>query len=147
MRETKKESKKIFSCGESSYESKGLVEMPVVLKGKKFYLRTEILPGDIPWLIGKNTMNKMGMRINLKENLLEIEALGGITVNLREDKQGHLRIPILKRRMEEEVMLEGWKGKNQKEIKGIIMKLHLQFGHGSGDKIWKLTEELNGTMT
>ena len=21
------------------------------------------------------------------------------------------------------------------------MKLHLQFGHGSGDKIWKLTEE------
>ena len=41
----------------------------------------------------------------------------------------------------EELWLEGWKGKSQREIKGAIMKLHLQFGHGSGEKIWKLTEE------
>ena len=61
--------------------------------------------------------------------------------NLREDKQGYLRIPITRRKIEEEFLLEGWKGKSQKEIKGAIMKLHLQFGHGSGDKIWKLTKE------
>ena len=140
IRETKKESNKVFKFGESSYKSKGVMELPVVLKDRKFYLRTEILQGDIPWLIGKKTMSRMGMRIDMKDNLVEIEALGGIKVKLREDEQGHLRLPILKRR-KEELMLEGWKGMSKEEMKGAIMKLHLQFGHGSGEKIWKLTED------
>ena len=80
------------------------------------------------------------MMLNLKEDKVSIRVLGGIEVKLIEDKQSHLRIPILKRRVKEELLLEGWKGKSQKEIKGAIMKLHLQFGHESGDKIWKLTE-------
>ena len=113
----------------------------MTLKGRNFYLRTEILEGDIPWLIGKKTISNMGMMINLKEDNVSIRVLGGIEVNLIEGKQGHLRIPILRRKVEEELLLEGWKGKSQKEIKGVIMKLHLQFGHESGDKIWKLTEE------
>ena len=142
MREKRKPSNKTFNFGESSYRSKGVLEIPVALKGQKFYLRTEILEGNIPWLIGKHTMSRMGMMINMEENLVEIKALGGMKIHLREDKQGHLRIPILKRRIEEErIMLEGWKGKSKNEIKGAIMKLHLQFGHGSGEKIWKLTEE------
>ena len=41
--------------------------------------------------------------------------LGGIEVNLIEDKQGHQRIPILKEKFEEEFLLEGWKGKSQKK--------------------------------
>ena len=76
MKETKRESTKIFHFGESSYESKGLVEIPAMLKGEKFYLRTEVLQGDIPWLIGKSTMSKMGMMLNLGENVVEIETLG-----------------------------------------------------------------------
>ena len=111
----------------------------MTLKGRTFYLRTEILEGDIPWLIGKKTMSNMGMMLNLKEDNVSIGVLRGIEINLIEDKQGHLRIPILRRKVEE-LLLEGLKGKSQKEIKGAIMKLHLQFGHGSGDKIWKLTE-------
>ena len=82
----------------------------------------------------------MGMLIDLKRDKVKIEVLGGLTVNLREDEQGHLRLPII-RRVNEEILLEGWKGKSQKEVKGIVMVLHLQFGHGNGEKIWKLTEE------
>ena len=139
MKDTRRESHKVFNFGTSSYKSKGIIEIPVTLKGRKFYLRTEVL-GDIPWLIGKKTMSNMGMMLNLKEYKVCIGVLGGIEVELIEDKQGHLRIPIRKRIVEEELLLEGWKGKSQKEIKGAIMKLHLQFEHGSGDKIWKLTE-------
>ena len=131
---------KVFNFGESSFKSKGVFEIPVIMKDKKFYLKTEILQGDIPWLIGKKTMGRMGLMIDLKENKVKVEVLGGIEVKLREDEQGHLRLPIL-RRKREELLLEGWKGKSQKEVRGAIMKLHLQFGHGSGDKIWKLTEE------
>ena len=140
LNDTKKESNKVFNFGESSYKSKGVLEIPVILRERKFYLKTEILQGDIPWLIGKKTMSRMGMVIDLKRDKVEIEVLGGMRVNLREDKQGHLRMSILKREREE-LLLEGWRGKSQKEVKGAIMKLHLQFGHGSGEKIWKLTED------
>ena len=140
MNETRKESHKVFNFGESAFKSKGVIEIPVTLKGRKFYLKTEILQGDVPWLIGKKTMNRMGMVIDMKKDNVKIEVLGGMEISLREDKQGHLRIPIM-RRVKEELLLEGWKGKNQQEIRGAIMKLHLQFGHGSGEKLWKLTEE------
>ena len=130
----------MFNFGESSFKSKGVIEIPVTLKGQKFYLATEILQGDVPWLIGKKTMSRMGMVIDLKKENVKIGVFGGLEVNLKEDKQGHLRIPVM-RRIREELLLEGWKGKSQKEVRGAIMKLHLQFGHGSGDKIWKLTEE------
>ena len=140
MKGTKKESNKVFKFGESCYKSKEVMEIPVVLEGKKFYLKTEILQGDIPWLIGKKTMSNMDMKIDMKNSLVEIGELDGIRINLREDEQGHLRLPIFKREIEE-LMLEGWKGLSHKEIRGAIMKLHLQFGHGSGEKIWKITEE------
>ena len=139
LNDTKKESNKVFKFGESLFMSKGVIEIPVKIKGQKFYLKTEILQGDVPWLIGKRTMSRMGMTIDLRRDNVEIEVLGGLVVNLREDEQGHLRIPIV-RRVKEELLLEGWKGKSQKEVRGAIMKLHLQFGHGSGEKIWKLTE-------
>ena len=140
MNETKRDSSKVFNFGETSFKSKGLMEIPVILKEQKFYLKTEILQGDIPWLMGKKTMSRMGMVMDLRKDKVKIEVLGGMEVNLIEDKQGHLRMPILKR-SREQLLLEGWKGKSMKEVKGAIMKLHLQFGHGSGEKIWKLTEE------
>ena len=139
MQDTRKESNKVFKFGESLFMSKGVIEIPVMMKGYKFYLKTEILQGDVPWLIGKKTMSRMGMKLNLKKDNVEIEVLGGLIINLKEDEHGHLRMPIL-RRVKEELLLEGWKGKSQKEVRAAIMKLHLQFGHGSGEKIWKLTE-------
>ena len=142
MVDTKVESHKVFKFGETNYKSKAVMEIPVMLGGRKFYLKTEILQGDIPWLIGKRTMSRMNMKLNMKDNTVNIGALGGLIVHLREDKQGHLRLPILERDIEE-LYLEGWKGKNKSEIKRVMYKLHLQFGHGSGDKIWKLTEDAN----
>ena len=50
---TKKESSKVFNFGETQYSSRGVVEIPVAVKGKKFYLITEIIQGDVPWLIGR----------------------------------------------------------------------------------------------
>ena len=69
-------------------------------------------------------MSNMGMLLNLKENNARIRVLGGKEVNLIEDKQGHLRIPVLRRKVKEELLLEDWKGKSKKEIEGEIMKLH-----------------------
>ena len=75
MKDTRRESHKVFNFGTSSYKSKGVIEIPVTLKGRRFYLRTEVLEGDIPWLIGKKTMSNMGMMLNLKEDKVCIEVL------------------------------------------------------------------------
>ena len=72
MNETRKESHKVFNFGESAFKSKGVIEIPVSLKGRKFYLKTEILQGDVPWLIGKKTMNRMGMVIDMKKDNVKI---------------------------------------------------------------------------
>ena len=143
MKDTRRESHKVFHFGESSYKSRGVVEIPVSIKGRKFYLKTEIVEGDLPWLIGKKTMKRLRMDICLERDTVTIGLLGGMVVNLREDKQGHYTIPLRKGIRKEEILLEGWRGKSNREIKGIIMKLHLQFGHGSGEKIWNLTEAAN----
>ena len=104
MNDTKKGSDKVFNFGESSFKSKGVMEIPVTLKGRKFYLKTEILEGDIPWLIGKKTMSSMEMKLNLAKNTASIGVLGDLEVRLIEDKYGHLRIPIMRRKVEEELL-------------------------------------------
>ena len=137
---TKEGSDKTFSFGETKYTSRGRIEIPVTVKGKKFFLKTEIVGGDVPWLLGKKAMEKMGMHIDTKRNKARIEDLGNMEVDLREDEKGHLRM-TMRKITTEPVLLEGWKEKTQQEVKKDIKKLHYQFGHGSGVKIWRLLEE------
>ena len=99
MKDTRRESNKVFNFGTPSYKSKGVIEIPVTLKVRTFYLRTETLEGDLLWLIEKKTMSNMGMMLNLKDVKESIGVLREIEVNLIEDKQGHLRIPILKEKL------------------------------------------------
>ena len=40
INDTRKESDKVFNFGESSFISKGTIEIPVILKGQNFYLET-----------------------------------------------------------------------------------------------------------
>ena len=70
------------------------MEIPVTVKNKKFYLKTEILEGDIPWLIGQKTLSNMGMMLNLGKNTVSIGVLGGMEIKLRVDKRDHLRFPF-----------------------------------------------------
>ena len=81
MIDTRKQSDKVFNFGETSYKSKGVMEIPVTWNDKKFYLKTEILEGDIPWLVGKTAMHNLGMVLNLKNNTAHIGALGGMEAN------------------------------------------------------------------
>ena len=139
IRESKCESDKVFIFGESTFKSIGRMDLPVTIMNKRFYLRTEIINGDTPWLLGRKAMSNMDMIIKMKERKVEIRDLDGIEVNLKLDNKGHLRLPV-RNINTEELLLEGWLNKGEKERKSMMMKLHLQFGHGSFDKLWDLTE-------
>ena len=65
IQKTKTLSNKIFNFGESTYQSKHVLEIPISINNKKNYVKTEILKDDIPWLIGKETMRRLQMKIDV----------------------------------------------------------------------------------
>ena len=60
---TRERSEKVFNFGETSFQSKGILQLPATIAGNKIYLRTEIVEGGLPWLIGLKTMKKLGMSL------------------------------------------------------------------------------------
>ena len=136
INQTKRESSRRFNFGETQYISRGVIQIPAIVKGRRFTLATEILQGDVPWLIGKVAMGKMGMHIDVRRKMVRIEDFGNMKVRLREDENGHLRM-TMRNIKGEQILLVGWKGKNHRKIRKDAEKLHLQFGHGSGVKIFE----------
>jgi hypothetical protein len=130
---------KSFKFGETEYKSSKMVEIPCRIGGKRFFIRTIIISGDVPWLIGKETMEKMGMIIGVKEKTVEIGEMGGMKVKFKEDSRGHMRIGLVRKMEKEEVWVE--MGKNKKDQDNKIRKLHMQFGHPGWERLAKLIEE------
>ena len=136
IEKTREGSDKVFNFGETSLQSKGVLQLPAIVGGKKVYLRTEIVDGGLPWLIGLETMKKLGMTLEMRSKTAMLEELGA-RIKLREDNKGHLRLHI-RSYQGEELFMEGW---SDKDVSKVVEKLHRQFGHGSANKLWKLTED------
>lgn len=49
-----------YFFGDKSYKGKKRIEIPVKFGKRNVLFETEILEGDIPWLIGTNVMSKLG---------------------------------------------------------------------------------------
>ncbi len=141
MKKSNKQSSRLFTFGDTTIGSRCTMEIPVVIGNEKVLIKTEILKGDVPWLIGKETMSRMNMKIHIKEKKVVIGDMNNVEIKLKEDRRGHLRIGLIPQRKREEIWNEGWSTKNEGQIKTTIKKLHLQFGHASGERIWKLTED------
>ena len=141
MKMSVKTSSRLFTFGDTNFASRCTMEIPVFIGGLRVFLKTEILKGDIPWLIGKDTMSRMDMKVHVKEKKAVIGDMEDTEIDLKEDRRGHLRISLIPQRKREEIWAEGWSGKNDMQISKTIRKLHLQFGHASGERIWKLTED------
>ena len=52
--------------------------IPVNLGGRKVGLTTEVVEGDIPWLLGKKTLKQMKAILDLGRGLLKIVDLGNV---------------------------------------------------------------------
>ena len=138
-----KKSNKTFFFGETSYESSGVVKIPCKIKNKCFYIKTEILKGDIPWLIGRETMEKMKMIIDVKEEKITLGDLEGIDTKVNIDSKGHLRLYLGIESFNTVWVGEEWSDKVEERNKKL-QKLHLQFGHASWEKLWQLLQDANG---
>ena len=81
IRLTRKKSTKSFYFGESVFHAKETLEIPVKLGGEKIYIRTEHLDGDIPWLMGKETMERMKLKLDVNGKKAVLGALGNKEVS------------------------------------------------------------------
>ena len=137
------QSNKTFYFRETPYMSRGILKLPCQIGEHKFYIKTEILKGDIPWLIGRETMENMDMVNNVKKEKVKLGELNGMEAKIRIDNKGHLRLG-----MGIETADKIWKGEEWSEIRGErhkkLWKLHLQFGHPGWERLWRLLEEANG---
>ena len=60
------------------------LEIPIDIGGRKVQLITEVLEGDIPWLLGKRTLKKMRALLDIGKGSMRITDLGHVKVPLRE---------------------------------------------------------------
>ena len=142
MRETKKNVDKVFRFGETEFKSIMLIEIPCYVgkRYEKIYIRTHIIKGSVPWLIGRETMSNLKMVINVEKNSIRCEAIGGLEMKVRKDDKGHMRLRLI-RKLEKEEIWVGNLGGNIKERERKVRKLHLQFGHPGWERLYKLIEE------
>ena len=142
MSKSMEQSNKTFYFGETPYSSRGILKLPCKIGEHRFYIKTEILKGDIPWLIGRETMENMDMVINVKKEKVKLGELNGMEAKIRIDNKGHLRLG-----MGIETADKVWRGEEWSDVRAErhkkLWKLHLQFGHPGWERLWKLLEEAN----
>ena len=142
MSKSMEQSNKTFYFGETPYLSRGILKLPCKIGEHKFYIKTEILKGDIPWLIGRETMENMDMVINVKKEKVKLGELNRMEAKIRIDNKGHLRLG-----MGIETADKIWRGEEWSDVRAErhkkLWNLHLQFGHPGWERLWKLLEEAN----
>ena len=132
-----KESNKIFKFGGGTrLLSDGQYSIPVQLAGHKLMLVTDVVRSDIPLLLSKSAMKSAKMHINLEDDTTEVM---GHKISLNCTSSGHYCIPIL----QEEIPVNqvSLAELTDKERQKTLLKLHLQFGHASADKMIELLKD------
>ena len=140
---TKQNADKKFKFGETEYESDKILELPCIIGRSKVFLRTYVLKGNIPWLIGRVTMQKLGAIVDFENNKVVFRDINEV-VKLREDSGGHLRMSVGRKVTKEEVWGEGFGDMVRSERLKKIKKLHFQFGHPGAEGLIRLLAEAKG---
>ena len=132
----------LFRFGDGS-ECRGLkcVTLPVTIGDYKCSLRVDIVPNDIPLLISKDTMKRLGMKIDFSDDSVTLHKK---KIKLTCTKSGHYCIPINLVNLEENsssnIILHSLElvNRSTSEKMAKAKKLHRQFSHASKEKLRKL---------
>ena len=128
-----------FRFGETTYKAIKILKIPCRIKDVEVEIETTVVEGDIPWILGRNSISDLEIIIDIRKN--EVRMKGErISCNMIGD--GHMRMKL--RRRKKELSKEWWVKewiKDEAKWKQAGRKLHLQFGHGSGEKLEKIVKE------
>ena len=133
-----KESSSVFRFGDGkAVKSKMSVTLPVSIGQKKVNLETDVVDADIPLLLSKASMKKSETTIDFANDSV---TMFGEKVKLSLASSGHYMINLFP---EKEVLLAATDELigDEKDIKKMATKLHLQFGHAPAHRIIQLLKD------
>src|SRR5215469_15492313 len=120
------------------------LDLPVNWGIHKLYIRTGIANENIPWLLGNQVLKKMGAVLDLEKKILKMMNFGNKELKIVEVGEGHIGLDMIEYKGNNKIWLntrnDSWV-KSEKEWKLGCEKLHLQFGHGSYDKLKDMIEK------
>ena len=120
-----------FGAGNKIQSEEGM-EIPCVIGGLETTVRTDVVDSDIPLLLSKADMKRMGFKLNMENDTLEVN---GRSIELESTSSGHYYIPLkeCEVKIEKVHMVIEQKTKKEKEV--MIRKLHRQFAHPSAKSL------------
>ena len=109
----------------------GFYRLPVKIGGANYKIEVDIIDSDIPLLLSKNEMRRLGIGIDMKRDKVTINDKP-LVVNTT--SAGHYIIDLLDKGAVynmNQVLMVDIKRADEKEQKKVLEKLHAQFGHKS----------------
>ena len=127
----------VFKFGnKGQMESQAKYKLPVQIAGKLVEVTTDVIKSDIPMLLSKESMKKMGMILNFINDTVQV---GEKFVNLSETSSGHYIIPLLRETQEIHLSMKMPEKKSERLTE--VRKIHRQFAHPSKQSLIKLLQE------
>ena len=127
-----------FTFGnQQSLSSLGIYKIPIIIANEIYELEVDVINSDIPFLMSKEHMKKLGIAINL---INDTATANGRAIKLHTTSAGHYIINLLGQddnedsMVMEHIMLIDLEQSSIREQYKMLEKLHRQFGHGSKNK-------------
>jgi hypothetical protein len=141
MRRGIKRKEKTFAFGTTQYKAKITILIPCKIGRNECFIETYVVEGNIPWLVGKESLRRMGAVLDMEKMQLWIRKYNKY-MKIRNDKNGHLKVKLCERKREQCWAEEGQTTKiGEREQMKIAEKLHKQFGHPGKDKLWRTVKD------
>ncbi len=132
------QSKTSFTFGnQQSLTSLGIYKIPIIIANEIHELAIDVINSDIPLLMSKEHMKKLGIAINL---INDTATANGKPIKLHTTSAGHYIINLLDQDDKEDsmvmehIMLIDLEQATIRQQYQMLEKLHRQFGHGSKSK-------------
>lgn len=99
MKKEQETSDRKFKFGNSEFESKRVLKIPCKIGDKKVKIRTEIIEGEVPWLIGRETMVNMGLIMDIEKRKVYLRNFNNLEMKCNLDERNHLRLELMKQKI------------------------------------------------
>ena len=138
-KESERKNKSVYRFGDGKEtHSLRTIDLPVMIGSKKYIIEVDVVASDIPLLISKPSMSRLGMKIDFSNNQAEV---CGEIMSLRCTTSGHYCIPLsyfVSESCNFVFNIEHLCGSTVDEKKKKALKLHRQFCHASSERLIRL---------
>jgi len=140
VRESIKKEEGYFSFGDMDCKAVKSILIPCKVGKLEFDIRTVVVTGEVPWLLGRRTLERMRAKLLVDRNIIIGGNYGEIFLK-GQVRGGHLKVNLRRGR---DARMVWWEG-GIDELKGnklgrekVIERLHVQFGHPSSQRLCDL---------